>query len=314
MKDNQKLYRFIPFSELVDICENPGQLILKSPRLWDDNFEGYFYKKLMNTEGMIEIFNKLKLLIKESDCDINAMGENVSMTLNITTVSEKAILAMLRYSALYYLVFCISWSKKNESDALWRIYNYNNRSIRISSRISNFKKLKYITFSKIAYINSLDDNNIIDEVIFRDIEKDVVSFRIFKPFCSKRKAFLHEVEVRMFYFHELPRDPIFKLYRTKSHTSSVLNYIKDNISNCIDQKGNLITSLYKNLLDYYLDSFKSENTAGINLSKKGLTPNDIVDDVMIHPLAPKYYVKIIKKYCERFDLNFLGKSKLYEFE
>ena len=60
MKENQKLYRFIPFHELVDICERPGKLVLKSPRLWDDNYEGYFYRKLMNEKSMSEVFNKLK--------------------------------------------------------------------------------------------------------------------------------------------------------------------------------------------------------------------------------------------------------------
>lgn len=309
MKENQKLYHFIPFSELVDICESPGQLILKSPRLWDDNYEGYFYRKLMDEKSMPEMFEKTNALIKDSDLDIDGF-----LKINITTTKQKSILTMLLFSAFYYLIFYISWSKKKESDALWRIYNYNNRSLRISTKLSNFEKIKFLHFHEVEYKTHSCLKKMLDDILVRNHNDDKISLKLFMPFCIKRKAFHHENEVRMFYFHdEFPTVPILNLIETEKHNAEDLNSIIKGIDTCFDKNDCFITSNYKKILDIYLSPFKGENTTCINLNKYNLTSKDIVDDVMVHPLAPDYYVEIVEKYCKRFDLKFLDKSKLYKF-
>ena len=311
MKENQKLYRFIPFQELVDICETPCKIVLKSPSLWDDNYEGYFYRKLMHEESMSEMFVRFNTLIKDSDLDIDG-----DLQINITNSKQKTILAMLRYSTLYYLIFCISWSKKRESDALWRIYNHNNKSLRISTKINNFKKIEYLNFNVVDYKTHLGLKKVLDEILVRNINTNHLTFKLFMPFCLKRKEFHHESEVRMFYFHKLPTIPILNLIRSDKHNAEDLNFIIKGIKTCFDESGSFITSNYKKLLSVYLSPFKDKENSvvPIELKKYNIAPKDIIDDVMVHPLASDYYVDIIEKYCERFKIDFLGKSKLYEFK
>lgn len=314
MKDDQNLYRFIPLHELIDICESPGKLVLKSPRLWDDNYEGYFYKKLMSEKSMIDMFINIRSHIKDEDLDLNAKGDVISMRINLTTADQKAILSMLRFSAVYYLIFCMSWSKKSESDALWRIYSYDNKAIRISTKVEYFKRLKKIFFSEVKYQSKFDFSKIVNDVLYRDINSENIALKHFKPFYVKRIEFNHEKEVRMFYFHKLRNVLFLNLFKSNNHTTDDFNYIKDNLYKCIDINGNLIISEYKTLLKIYLAPFLSESIVEFDLEKENLKPKDIIDDVMIHPLAPEYFVKIVKKYCTRYGLEFLGKSNLYEFE
>jgi len=57
-----------------------------------------------------------------------------------------------------------------------------------------------------------------------------------------------------------------------------------------------------------------EDSAEIDLEKEDLMPKDIIEDIMVHPFADDHYVEEVKKYCSKYNLKFLGKSKLYDFE
>lgn len=41
---------------------------------------------------------------------------------------------------------------------------------------------------------------------------------------------------------------------------------------------------------------------------------DFIEDVLVHPNAPGWYVKIVETFCDNHCIRFSGKSKLYEFE
>ena len=166
------------------------------------------------------------------------------------------------------------------------------------------------------YKTHLSLKKILDEILFRNINNNHLTFKLFMPFCLKRKEFHHENEIRMFYFHKLPTVPILNLIRSDEHSADDLNFIIKGIKTCFDKRGSFITSNYKKLLSVYLSPFKDKENSvvPIELKKYNIAPKDIIDDVMVHPLASNYYVKIVEKYCNRFDLKFLGKSKLYEFK
>lgn len=309
-----KLYRFIPLYELMDICEKPGKLVLKSPRLWDDSYEGYFYKKLMDEESLKIMFERFIELIEDDDLDLEAVGEKASFTMNITNAKQKAILSMLRFSAMYFLIFCISWSKLEESDALWRIYNYDNMALRISTKPKTFKNIEGIFFSEVRYQSEFNFSKILYDVLYRDAKRKHINMKLFKPFCIKRIQFNHEKEVRLFYLHGLPSAPMLNLIMSENHKDEDLNYVIKNIKNCFDNDDHFISKEYKKILNRYLVPFLEEKTTIIELKQINLKPKDLIDDVMVHPLAPDFYVDIVQNYCKRYELKFLGKSKLYKFE
>lgn len=39
--------------------------------------------------------------------------------------------------------------------------------------------------------------------------------------------------------------------------------------------------------------------------------DNFIEGVMVHPLAPKWYVEIVKEFCNRNNLLFEGQSDLY---
>lgn len=45
-----------------------------------------------------------------------------------------------------------------------------------------------------------------------------------------------------------------------------------------------------------------------------IVPEKLIKGVMVHPLATEDYTDLIKKICEKFNLEFLGKSTIYDFD
>ena len=41
---------------------------------------------------------------------------------------------------------------------------------------------------------------------------------------------------------------------------------------------------------------------------------DFIEGVMVHPLANREFVKMVKNMCDHFELRFLGKSHIYDFQ
>lgn len=41
---------------------------------------------------------------------------------------------------------------------------------------------------------------------------------------------------------------------------------------------------------------------------------EFIQSVTVHPFAPEWYIEIVKSFCEKNNLRFLGKSKIYDSE
>lgn len=52
---------------------------------------------------------------------------------------------------------------------------------------------------------------------------------------------------------------------------------------------------------------KSTDVAILNI-------NDFIKDVVVHPFAQEWYVDIVKSFCVKFNINFNGKSQLYNLD
>lgn len=148
-----KIYRFISFETFIDILMKQS-ITFVHPTIWDDPYEYKLLEK--NFKRMIDSSNSIT--------DTSTLG---------------AILEHIVSMKLY----CQSWTKLDESDALWRIYNHNNTSVRIETDLSNISKLDNVEALEVRYMD--DPEAAIEVSTFYDLVR------------TKRRAFAHECELRL---------------------------------------------------------------------------------------------------------------------
>lgn len=106
-----KLYRYIPFETFADMVINE-RLALVSPLLWEDAYEGWFWKSIIeNTKPQIS-----SMMTKALNC-----------------------------------VFALCWSKNCDSAALWSIYSYGQKAIMIETTDEMLSQLPKVTIKEIDY-------------------------------------------------------------------------------------------------------------------------------------------------------------------
>ena len=305
--EKQFLYRIMPLEELVQMCENPRKIVLRSPRLWEDTYEGFFYTKLMTEEGMEKTYKFLNRLYphgkKLFGMEINSKSE---------TVCYKIIQTIINH----YLFFAISCTKNsNDSDAMWRIYSYGNKSLRIKFDWHFLKKkLKNLWSIEIDYINKNYDFNKELEKIFKfDSNSQEIKTYLNIPFSTKRKLFEHEDEIRIIYNHKLVSDFLSGIQLPEKFKNDKLSGLKTGIKTVCNNKV-FDANKFLKMTKTYLEGFTEDTTTNINVEEFGLQTNEFIKGVLVHPQAPDYYACIVKKYCENHNLNFDGRSKLYTFE
>lgn len=187
--------------------------------------------------------------------------------------------------------YALCWTRLEESDALWRIYSDNNQSVRIAVEESSLNGISGCVLNQVQYKNLPEDENLLDYSYY-----DLISM--------KRKAFKHEEEIRLISHLKFPRD-----------FEGVEEYIE---AFYLIYGGNENTK-FKTLK---LEDFEVEIKKAIKLinadSKKKIKKISIepvekfVCSVQLHPQAKPWQDEMMKTFCERFNLNYIGKSKLYE--
>lgn len=111
------LYRFLSFESFVDIVQTNCLTFVK-PEMWEDPYESYILKTLKRPGGIEEI----KKCIGEIGID------------------RLPDLSFLSEIGTNYYGQC--WTQTPESDAFWRIYSFNNKSIRIEINRDDIDKLE----------------------------------------------------------------------------------------------------------------------------------------------------------------------------
>lgn len=105
-----KIYRFISFEAFMDMLIKKS-LTFVHPSTWDDPYELKLFESKFS-----HIIDSGNSLYEENT--LGAILEHI--------ISKK--------------LFCQSWTKLDESDALWRIYNHHNTSVRIEVDLNNISK------------------------------------------------------------------------------------------------------------------------------------------------------------------------------
>lgn len=197
------------------------------------------------------------------------------------------------YAAIHNKVYAQCWSKLAESDAMWRIYAYGNKAIRIRVAKEKIALLNGVTAVPVTYSDEIFTCEKIDKNVF------------FSSLAYKRTAFSHEEEVRL-----------IKMYKYRDNDDAELHIKAMLVAAEHPQRAEIFESMLP-------DKSPQEKAREISkLINKGVEwqPTqdvsyshipDFIDGVMVHPLAPNWFVDIVHKYCTSNSIPFDGKSELY---
>src|SRR5690606_32375172 len=78
-------------------------------------------------------------------------------------------------------VFALSWTRKDESDALWRIYSDNNQSVRIAVKEEILHDIDDCVLCDVKYVDFIDFTT----------QDDFLNSSFYELFSAKRTAFEH---------------------------------------------------------------------------------------------------------------------------
>lgn len=253
---NEYIYRYIDLATLLNLVQTKT-LTFVLPTVWEDTYENKFFDEFVR-------------MLDYPDNGIAKIFVN--------------------------LCYAQCWTHLAESDAMWRIYDYNNRSLRIKICVDDVNKLKNVFMRNVEYSDEIID--------YKKLYPDFKSSQLMlNAISQKRKAFRHEEEVRLIYFDK----------KTDEEFNSVIQTVFP-----------IITSQYRNITG-------NEEIVELDIEKllRDITNFNICQDnkiqsvsfehidnfikgVMVNPHAPDWYVDTISKYCELNDIPFEGKSTLYQ--
>lgn len=248
------IYRYVSFESFVNIIQKQS-LAFVLPDLWEDPFELYWF--------------------------------------NNTNTLEEDQVSIITHRILKYKTFAQSWTRLSESDAMWRIYSHNNKSIRIKINTKDIKLLDDVQIKEVRYSNDFDSFNLKNGEDFLQV------------LALKRKSFEHEKELRLikyYKFHDM-QDAQKKIEMFLAIAKPEKYY-------------KLIDNLFPNL---EIESQINNICEILNLGKNKKTTIDVsfshiehfIKGVLVHPQAEDWYVNTVSDFCKINNIEFEGKSKLY---
>lgn len=189
-----------------------------------------------------------------------------------------------------YKTYCQCWTELSESDAMWRIYSYANKSIRIKVKTDNLLKINNIEIVKVIYTDDIP----------KLVNECIINNNYTQLYAIKRVAFAHEKEYRLI--------DLFRFNDTediKKHAVALNNYLTKFESIDCDVK-NLASEINNSLSLLNLGKYKT-----IHKDVHVDCINNLIESVMVNPFSPNWYVETVKTYCEINKIVFDGVSQIY---
>ena len=252
--EGEFLYRYISFETFVGMVQK-NALTFVLPSVWDDPQEESPFIQM----------------VKKSESELN-----------------KAF-----FIAMHNKIYAQSWSELAESDAMWRIYAYNNRAVRVKVSMASIEQLDTAKVVPVTYSDEPFNYEGFNEHTF------------FTSLAYKRTAFCHEKEVRLITQY---------LYRDKDDAELHIKALM--VVNEHPNRVEILESMYPGLEWQE----KIERIVELlNLGDNCKTTKDVsfahipnfISGIMVHPMAPKWYVEVVQEFCRRNNIPFEGQSELY---
>lgn len=206
---------------------------------------------------------------------------------------NKSAVEMAFFIAAHNKTYAQSWSKLAESDAMWRIYAHNNRAVRIKVSQDKIDLLDSVRAVPVTY----SDEPFSCEAFSEDA--------LFLALAYKRTAFEHEKEVRL-----------INQYKYCDEQDAVQHIKAVFVQHEHPERVKMLETMFPDveweekmecLLDLLNAGDKCKKTKEVSYAH---IPG-FVDGVMVHPLAPEWYVEVVRNFCEKNSICFEGKSELY---
>ena len=248
------LYRYINFETLVGMIQEKA-LTFVLPELWEDPYEG---KPLLD------------FLIEKKN------------------TYERIILTLI-----YQKTFGQCWTTLSESDAMWRIYSYNNRAVRIKVSKDKISKLKNIDIVPVTYSDEPFEASGDNKQTF------------IKLLSYKRLAFEHEKEVRLIHHYKFLSDDDLEKHIKAFMVISEHEQMVDLIENLFP--GLEMEEQVRRICE--MTNYGKYKQTVHKISFDHIA--DFIDGVMVHPQASDWYVDVVGEYCKINSIPFEGKSSLY---
>lgn len=254
---DEYIYRYISFETFVGMVQSQA-LTFVQPMLWEDPQESSPFRQFI--EGL---HNEWEQLV---------------------------------FTACYFKTFGQCWTRLSESDAMWRIYSYNKKAIRVK-----IKKDALLLLDNVDAIDVTYQDTVFEYQDEKDIKKDYL-----RALCQKRIAFQHEQEIRLIHHYRFLNDEDFD-----RHVKAVMA-ISDH-----PQKMEALKSLFPDLT---IEEQVDKTCRLLNVGKNKQAAKhisfthipDFICGVMIHPQADDWYVKVVEDFCRINSIPFEGKSQLYK--
>lgn len=175
----KNLYRIISLESFLSLLLNSEDRLVRPIDCWEDTYEGFLLR-----------------MIEQQDDKCREVVDRIYRDISKESV-DKTIINLAKLIRCRFTCYCMCWSRKKDSDALWRIYSYDKKAIQLVSSEERISKT-------IADANFDEDNYLIEDIQY-DEKDDMLSLRkLFEPsskihdtFLHKRTAFDHEKEVRV---------------------------------------------------------------------------------------------------------------------
>ena len=250
---DEYIYRYIGFDNFVGMVQNQA-LTLVQPMLWEDPQELSPFRQFIEEKG--DEFERMAFIA----CCFKTYGQ--------------------------------CWTRLAESDAMWRIYSYDNKAIRI--------KIKRETVAQLDNVQAIDVTYQDEPFEHKDNRHDYA-----RAFCQKRVAFQHEQEVRLLHHYKFLNDEDIL-----SHMKAIMA-ISDH-----PESIPVLTSLFP---DLPISEQVDKTCRLLNVGKNKQSVKNIsfahipgfICGVMVHPQAPIWYVRIVEDFCYKNNIPFEGQSNLY---
>ena len=285
---SRKLFRYIGFEDFINLTINNKDRFVR-PSSWDDKYEGYLFSHMETPEDVRQIVSEMYYNL----CPRNyyAIPDNY-----------------FRMWHGKWFTYAQCWSKHPETDAMWRCYSYGNRAIRIRTKddklLSHTKKVFSEEEQFSVYLEKVNYDLNKKSILEQQISQMKDSLLAHETYFHKRPAFRHEGEYRLLIADN-------SLYSAEGLSSFGVKFkIEEQIKGKTDEE----------IIDYLTERICAQRTDWDRIGDNNVRIevagdiSEFLEGVMVHPVAPKWYVDIIEEICKSKKIKFDGQSEIYKLK
>lgn len=278
----EMLYRITSLEGFLSLLINKRERFVNPIDKWEDTYEGYFLQFLNDEDRLMEI--------------INLLYDRISSRAYKVTCRNIAKLLGCRYDC-----YGICWSTEKDSDAMWRIYSYDEKAVQLISSEDRIRRMlkgagkeeKDISIYKVKY-DLVSDEQLCDKMINTGVALDAAYFH-------KREAFSHEKEKRVI---------IHENRQFEEKTEELTRLVKAQLSPDASKE---ITRVIEEIVnERYIKKYYNDRDRQKELYMEVQSLPDYIEGVRVHPQAQDWYVDLIQKICKEYGIKYSGKSDLYQ--